>query len=134
VGEHDRDPKDEAGAEAERTPEVEHQHQRNDREERAYLNQLVERLKDYPLVVELRHESWNDPRILQTLEDLHLSRDARLPKYARDGCVDVTVFVLVFTNEHEDSHSVVLFKYTEGSLERYSTTCSRRAVASLNAK
>jgi uncharacterized protein YecE (DUF72 family) len=43
---------------------------RNDRQERAYLNQLVERFKDYPLVVELRHESWNDPRILQTLEDL----------------------------------------------------------------
>ncbi len=43
---------------------------RNDREERAYLNQLVERFRDYPLVVELRHESWNDPRILQTFEDL----------------------------------------------------------------
>jgi uncharacterized protein YecE (DUF72 family) len=43
---------------------------RNDRAERAYLNQLVERFQEYPLVVELRHESWNDPRILQTLEDL----------------------------------------------------------------
>ena len=43
---------------------------KNDREERGYLNQLVERFKDYPLVVELRHESWNNPRILQTLEDL----------------------------------------------------------------
>ncbi len=43
---------------------------KNDREERAYLDQLVERFKDYPLVVELRHESWNNPRILQTLEDL----------------------------------------------------------------
>jgi uncharacterized protein YecE (DUF72 family) len=43
---------------------------KNDREERTYLNQLCERFKDYPLVVELRHESWNHPRILQTLEDL----------------------------------------------------------------
>jgi uncharacterized protein YecE (DUF72 family) len=43
---------------------------KNDREERTYLNQLAERFKDYPLVVELRHESWNNPRILQTLEDL----------------------------------------------------------------
>jgi uncharacterized protein YecE (DUF72 family) len=43
---------------------------KNDREERAYLNQLCERFRSYPLVVELRHESWNNPRILQTLEDL----------------------------------------------------------------
>ena len=43
---------------------------KNDRDERSYLNQLVERFKHYPLVVELRHESWNNPRILQTLEDL----------------------------------------------------------------
>lgn len=43
---------------------------KNDREERTYLTQLVERFKMYPLVVELRHESWNNPRILQTLEDL----------------------------------------------------------------
>jgi len=43
---------------------------KNDREERGYLNQLCERFHDYPLVVELRHESWNNPRILQTLEDL----------------------------------------------------------------
>jgi uncharacterized protein YecE (DUF72 family) len=43
---------------------------RNDREERDYLNKLCERFRDYPLVVELRHESWNNPRVLQTLEDL----------------------------------------------------------------
>ena len=43
---------------------------KNDREERAYLNQLCRRFRDYPLVVELRHESWNNPRVLQTLEDL----------------------------------------------------------------
>ncbi len=43
---------------------------KNDREERSYLMQLVERFKDYPLVVELRHSSWNKPVIFQTLEDL----------------------------------------------------------------
>ncbi len=43
---------------------------KNDREERSYVTELAERFKDYPLVVELRHESWNNPRILQTLEDL----------------------------------------------------------------
>jgi uncharacterized protein YecE (DUF72 family) len=45
---------------------------KNDPEERAYLVQLCERFKDYPRVVELRHESWNDPRVLQTLEDLNV--------------------------------------------------------------
>jgi uncharacterized protein YecE (DUF72 family) len=45
---------------------------KNDREERAYLTQLSERFKDYPLVAELRHESWNHARILQTLEDLNI--------------------------------------------------------------
>ena len=43
---------------------------RNEPEERSYLTELAQRFKDYPLVVELRHESWNNPRILQTLEDL----------------------------------------------------------------
>ena len=43
---------------------------KNEPEERTYLNRLCERFNDYPLVVELRHESWNNPRILQTLEDL----------------------------------------------------------------
>jgi len=43
---------------------------KNEMEERSYLNQLVARFKEYPLVVELRHESWNNPRVLQTLEDL----------------------------------------------------------------
>ena len=45
---------------------------KNEGEERAYLTQLVQRFKEYPLVVELRHESWNHPRILQTLEDLEV--------------------------------------------------------------
>jgi len=43
---------------------------RDEPEERIYLNQLVARFDQYPLVVELRHESWNSPRVLQTLEDL----------------------------------------------------------------
>ena len=43
---------------------------KNDLDERNYLDQLLGKFKDYPLVVELRHESWNNPRILQTLEDL----------------------------------------------------------------
>lgn len=43
---------------------------RNEIEERNYLHRLVDKFKHYPLVVELRHESWNDPRVLQTLEDL----------------------------------------------------------------
>jgi uncharacterized protein YecE (DUF72 family) len=43
---------------------------KNELDERNYLNQLVTKFKDYPLVVELRHESWNNARVLQTLEDL----------------------------------------------------------------
>ena len=43
---------------------------KNETEERNYLNELVARFKQYPLAVELRHESWNSPRVLQTLEDL----------------------------------------------------------------
>ena len=45
---------------------------KNEIAERNYLNQLVERFREYPLVVELRHESWNNPRVLQTLEDLNV--------------------------------------------------------------
>jgi len=45
---------------------------KNDRDERTYLSQIAERFKAYPLVVELRHESWNNPRLLQTLEDLNV--------------------------------------------------------------
>ncbi len=45
---------------------------KNEGEERSYLTRLVERFKEYPLVVELRHESWNHPRVLQTLEDLEV--------------------------------------------------------------
>lgn len=45
---------------------------KNEIDERAYLDQLIAKFKEYPLVVELRHESWNNPRMLQTLEDLNV--------------------------------------------------------------
>jgi uncharacterized protein YecE (DUF72 family) len=45
---------------------------KNDIEDRHYLDHLVAKFRDYPLVVELRHESWNNPRLLQTLEDLNV--------------------------------------------------------------
>jgi uncharacterized protein YecE (DUF72 family) len=56
---------------------------KNEREGRVYLEQLFSRFKDYPLVVELRHESWNQPRILQTLEDLDVGLcDIDQPQFA----------------------------------------------------
>ena len=56
---------------------------KNEVEERNYLNQLVARFREYPLVVELRHESWNDPRVLQTLEDLGVGLcDIDQPQFA----------------------------------------------------
>ena len=56
---------------------------KNDRDERIYLDQLINRFKDYPLVVELRHESWNSARILQTLEDLGVGLcDIDQPQFA----------------------------------------------------
>ncbi len=56
---------------------------KNDPDARAWLNQIVERFKDFPLVVELRHESWNTPRILQTLEDLGVGLcDIDQPQFA----------------------------------------------------
>lgn len=56
---------------------------KNDREERAYLTQLCELFKDFPLVVELRHESWNSTRILQTLQDLGVGLcDIDQPQFA----------------------------------------------------
>jgi len=56
---------------------------KNERDDRRYLDQLVKRFKDYPLVVELRHESWNNPRILQTLEDLEVGLcDIDQPQFA----------------------------------------------------
>ncbi|MEO8434521.1 MAG: DUF72 domain-containing protein [Pyrinomonadaceae bacterium] len=43
---------------------------KNEMEDRQYLIQLLQRFKEYPLVVELRHATWNSPTIYQTLEDL----------------------------------------------------------------
>jgi len=56
---------------------------KNDLDERTYLDQLLGKFKDYPLVVELRHESWNNPRLLQTLEDLGVGLcDIDQPQFA----------------------------------------------------
>jgi uncharacterized protein YecE (DUF72 family) len=56
---------------------------KNDLDDRAYLDGLIARFKDYPLVVELRHESWNNPRVLQTLEDLGVGLcDIDQPQFA----------------------------------------------------
>jgi uncharacterized protein YecE (DUF72 family) len=41
---------------------------KNTEEDRAYLSQLLDRFKDYPLVVELRHASWNEPAVYQSFE------------------------------------------------------------------
>ena len=42
----------------------------NTEENRDYLRKLHERFKDYPLAVEFRHASWNDPNVLNMLEQL----------------------------------------------------------------
>jgi uncharacterized protein YecE (DUF72 family) len=41
---------------------------KNTDEERVYLIQLIERFKDYPLTIEVRHASWNTPGIYEELE------------------------------------------------------------------
>lgn len=41
---------------------------KNTREERDCLSRLLDRFKDYPLVVELRHASWNEPAVYQSFE------------------------------------------------------------------
>jgi uncharacterized protein YecE (DUF72 family) len=41
---------------------------RNTEEERDYLSGLLDRFRDYPLVVELRHASWNEPAVYQSFE------------------------------------------------------------------
>jgi uncharacterized protein YecE (DUF72 family) len=41
---------------------------KNTEEERAYLIQLIDRFKDYPLILEVRHVSWNTPEIYEQLE------------------------------------------------------------------
>lgn len=39
-------------------------------DERVYLSKLLERFSDYPLVLEIRHSSWNNPQIYEWLEEL----------------------------------------------------------------
>lgn len=41
-------------------------------ENRGYVEQLVERFRAYPLVVEIRHSSWNEPGVLSWLRDLQV--------------------------------------------------------------
>ena len=41
---------------------------KNTDEERVYLTQLIDRFKDYPLIIEVRHASWNTPGIYEELE------------------------------------------------------------------
>lgn len=43
---------------------------KNTDEERPYLTKLLDRFKDYPLVLEVRHSSWNNPGIYEWLEEL----------------------------------------------------------------
>jgi uncharacterized protein YecE (DUF72 family) len=43
---------------------------KNTDEDRLYLRSLLERFKDYPLVLEIRHLSWNNPQIYEWLEEL----------------------------------------------------------------
>ena len=63
---------------------------------------------------------------MQTFERLHLLRDARLTKYARDGRVDVAVFVLVLTNEHEYRHFVVLPAFIPRTFSSWNSAQTRR--------
>jgi uncharacterized protein YecE (DUF72 family) len=43
---------------------------RNTADERMYLGKLLDQFKGYPLVVEVRHSSWNSPQIYEWLEQL----------------------------------------------------------------
>jgi uncharacterized protein YecE (DUF72 family) len=45
---------------------------KNTEDDRAYLFNLVKRFRDYPLVLEVRHASWNTPEIYETLEELNI--------------------------------------------------------------
>ena len=42
---------------------------KNTEDERPYLMKLLDTFKDYPLVLEVRHTSWNNPQILEWLEE-----------------------------------------------------------------
>ena len=43
---------------------------KNTDEDRLYLSKLLDRLREYPLVLEVRHSSWNNPQIYEWLEEL----------------------------------------------------------------
>jgi uncharacterized protein YecE (DUF72 family) len=43
---------------------------KNTDDDRLYLTKLLAQFKDYPLVLEVRHSSWNQPQIYEWLEDL----------------------------------------------------------------
>ena len=43
---------------------------KNTDEERLYLAKLLDQFKDYPLVLEIRHSSWNNPQIYEWLEEV----------------------------------------------------------------
>jgi uncharacterized protein YecE (DUF72 family) len=43
---------------------------KNTDDDRVYLAKLLNRFKDYPLVVEVRHSSWNNAQVYEWLEDL----------------------------------------------------------------
>ena len=45
---------------------------KNTDEERAYLIKLIGRFNDYPLIIEVRHASWNNPAIYEELEKLEV--------------------------------------------------------------
>jgi len=42
---------------------------KNEAEERVYLAKLLEKFSDYPLVLEVRHASWNTPDVYEWLEE-----------------------------------------------------------------
>ncbi|HZE67906.1 MAG TPA: DUF72 domain-containing protein [Pyrinomonadaceae bacterium] len=42
---------------------------KNTDEDRMYFNRLLDQFKDYPLVVEVRHASWNTPQVLESLAE-----------------------------------------------------------------
>jgi uncharacterized protein YecE (DUF72 family) len=46
---------------------------KNTDEDRMYLGKLLDQFKDYPLVVEVRHSSWNNPRIYEWFEESGVS-------------------------------------------------------------
>lgn len=45
---------------------------KNTDDERLYLSRLLDRFKDYPLVLEVRHSSWNNPQIHEWLDELEV--------------------------------------------------------------